>query len=42
MQRTEARNRKDWTAADRVRKELDALGVILEDGPQGTTSWRKK
>jgi len=40
-QRTEARNRKDWAMADRVRKELDAIGVILEDGPQGTT-WRRK
>jgi cysteinyl-tRNA synthetase len=40
-QRTEARNRKDWAMADHVRKELDALGVILEDGPQGTT-WRRK
>jgi len=41
LQRTEARKRKDWAEADRVRKELDALGVILEDGPQGTT-WRRK
>ncbi|MBK9131284.1 MAG: cysteine--tRNA ligase [Gammaproteobacteria bacterium] len=40
-QRIEARSRKDWAEADRVRKELDALGVILEDGPQGTT-WRRK
>jgi cysteinyl-tRNA synthetase len=41
LQRTDARSRKDWAEADRVRKELDALGVILEDGPQGTT-WRRK
>jgi cysteinyl-tRNA synthetase len=40
-QRLEARNAKDWPTADRIRDELDALGVIVMDGPQGAT-WRLK
>ncbi|MEM0911549.1 MAG: cysteine--tRNA ligase [Pseudomonadota bacterium] len=35
-----ARSGKDWVAADAARDELTALGVVLEDGPSGTT-WRK-
>jgi len=34
--RLAARTAKDWALADTIRKELDALGVTLEDGPQGT------
>ena len=30
----------DYAAADRIRDELAGRGVILEDGPQGTT-WRR-
>jgi cysteinyl-tRNA synthetase len=37
--RTEARARKDWAAADRIRDELKAKGVILED-KGGETRWR--
>ena len=37
--RTEARAAKDWAKADEIRERLKGLGVILEDGPQGTT-WR--
>lgn len=40
-QRNEARAVKDWVRADAARQELSALGVILEDGPGGTT-WRKQ
>ena len=40
-QRNEARTVKDWARADAARQELSALGVILEDGPGGTT-WRKQ
>ena len=40
-QRNEARAVKDWARADAARQELSALGVILEDGPGGTT-WRKQ
>ena len=37
----EARAAKDWTAADAARNELTAMGIVLEDGPNGTT-WRKQ
>lgn len=41
VERNRARVEKDWPAADVARDGLNALGVILEDGPGGTT-WRKK
>ena len=37
--RNEARSRKDWAEADRLRQELSDLGVILED-KAGQTVWR--
>ena len=39
--RDEARRSKDYAASDAIRKELDALGVILMDGSQGTL-WRMR
>ena len=38
--RLAARKAKDWAEADRIRKELAERGVLLEDGPGGTT-WRR-
>lgn len=38
--RTEARKNKNWVESDRIRKELSAMGIILEDTAQGT-AWRK-
>ncbi|MCL5884831.1 MAG: class I tRNA ligase family protein, partial [Deltaproteobacteria bacterium] len=39
--RKAARARKDFAEADRIRKELDARGVLLEDSKGGTT-WKYK
>jgi cysteinyl-tRNA synthetase len=39
--RVAARAAKDWPAADAIRGELDALGVVVMDGPSGAT-WRMK
>jgi len=39
--RNEARKRKDFKEADRIRDELAKAGVILEDRPGGKTDWRR-
>ena len=39
QQRLIARANRNYSEADRIRKELLDAGIILEDGPQGTT-WR--
>lgn len=38
--RNEARAEKNWAAADAARDALKEMGVVLEDGANGTT-WRK-
>jgi len=38
--RTQAKKNRDFAEADRIRDELKAEGVLLEDGPAGTT-WRR-
>ena len=40
-QRAAARAAKDWPEADRIRDRLNALNVVVMDGPQGAT-WRLK
>jgi cysteinyl-tRNA synthetase len=38
-ERVQARKVKDWPTADRIRDELNALNVVVMDGPDGAT-WR--
>jgi len=40
-ERAAAKAAKDYAAADAIRDGLKARGVVLEDGPQGT-SWRRE
>jgi len=38
--RTQARKSKDFATSDRIRDDLAEQGILLEDGPEGTT-WRR-
>lgn len=40
QQRLDARKAKQWAESDRIRDELKAQGVLLEDGAGGTT-WKR-
>jgi cysteinyl-tRNA synthetase len=39
--RQAARARRDFAAADLLRAELEAAGILIEDGPAGST-WRRR
>lgn len=38
--RNKARSEKNWREADRIRDELECLGVSLNDNPAGGTDWQ--
>lgn len=40
--RQAARKRRDFAAADRIRKELADRGIILEDNRDGSVRWKRK
>jgi cysteinyl-tRNA synthetase len=40
-ERTQARKERRFDDADRIRAELAAEGIVLEDRPDGTTDWRR-
>lgn len=40
--RLDAKNAKNWALADQIRDDLKGQGVILEDAPNGSTSWRRE
>jgi cysteinyl-tRNA synthetase len=40
--RQAARKRRDFAASDRIRDELAALGIILEDSRDGSVRWKRK
>jgi cysteinyl-tRNA synthetase len=40
VERTEARKAKDFARSDQIRDDLKARGIVLEDGPGGT-SWKR-
>jgi cysteinyl-tRNA synthetase len=41
-ERAQARRERRFGDADRIRAELLADGIVLEDKPDGTTTWRRE
>lgn len=42
QQRINARKDKNWKKADQIRDELNLMGIVLKDNPDGTVSWSYK
>lgn len=40
QQRVTAKQNKDWATADKIRDDLKEQGILVEDGPEGS-SWRR-
>ncbi len=40
--RLDARKARNWSESDRIRDELAAMGVVLKDNKDGTTTWEIK
>ncbi len=40
-ERNAARRRKDFKASDEIRTELAAMGITIEDKPDGTSRWKR-
>jgi cysteinyl-tRNA synthetase len=40
-ERQAAKRRRDFAAADKIRKDLADQGIVLEDTPSGT-KWKRK
>ena len=40
--RIEAKKNKNWAQADQIRDDLKEQGIILEDAPDGKTTWRRE
>jgi cysteinyl-tRNA synthetase len=41
-ERLQAKKAKNWTLADAIRNDLKQQGIILEDMPNGITTWRRE
>ena len=40
--RKEAKSKKDFFTSDKIRKDLDALGIEMKDEKDGKISWSRK
>ena len=40
--RQAARQRRDFAASDRIRKELADRGILIEDSKDGSVRWKRK
>jgi cysteinyl-tRNA synthetase len=41
-ERVAAKKKRDFAAADRIRKELADRGIIVEDAKDGSVRWKRK